>query len=327
MAEELQQFADEDPAGHRQPKTRDVVRRQLASRAGIPVPKKSKPGRVEIAARHVSFIDKTPEEMALLTAKLVKASCAAAFASLRAVRDLQAVVDLNSSALASLQQDLQQVRRATARLDRPLDVIETTDNPELNPHLAGNIPFNDMQTTVEFLRSTERTTALMRYVWVQVKWSESNFPSDMVRLLFTYDFRTRYDYPGGLQYRERAYLTEKLKNFLINVTSYVARKSGGHFDRAKVERQLRTNFQASQVAKERAKDAQRKVALARAQEEQGEQHEQPARRKRPADAHQDSDDDEDDDEPALKRKKGKKGQSKNTRKMGKNGDEPPPAAN
>ena len=216
---------------------------------------------MEIAARQATFHDKTPDQLALLTAKLVKASCAASFASLRVARDLQAIVDLNTSALARIQEDLLQVRRATARLDRPFSIMETTDNPELNPHLAGEVPFDDLDRAIVFFNSIERNTALQRYIWVQVKWSPTTFTSQMVRLIFTYNFRTNYYFPGGLRYKGKAYLPEKIKKFLLNVTNYVATKSGGHFDRANVERQLRTLFHSSQVAKEQKKDQERQLAL------------------------------------------------------------------
>ncbi len=296
MAEDLQQFDDEVPAVNRPPRTRDQIRSELAKRVGVPVPRRTRKGPQEIATRQATFHDKTQEEVVLLTAKLVKASSAATFASLRSIRDLQSVVDLNSLALAQLQDDLKQVRRATARLDRPLGIVETTDNPNLNPLLAGQIPFNDMQGAVHFLLSTERTTALQRFLWVQIKWSESNFPAEMVRLLFTYDFRERYNWPGDLQYKNQAYLPEKLKQFLVNVIAFVARKSGGHFNRARVERQLRVLFHASQVAKERANDEAKKRALAKAQEKEAVAGPSGAvLRKRAASA-------PDDDEPGAKKK-------------------------
>ncbi len=260
MAQELADLPD-DPAAGRPSKTRLEIRKSLAKSLGIKLPRKAKKGPMEIAARNASFIDKTPEEIAVLTGKLAKAATVSAFASLRAIRDLQAVVDVNTGALHRIQEELGQVRRATARMDRPLSIIETQDNPELNPNLAGNVPFNDADTMLQFLRSVERSTALQRYIWVQVKWSASTFTSKMVRSIFTYAFREKYDWPGGLRYRGKLYLPDKIKRFLLNVTSFVANKSGGHFDIGNAERQLRILFQDSQVTKEINQDNQRQAAL------------------------------------------------------------------
>ncbi len=300
MAEELAQMPDEVPT--RASRTRQEIRKSLAKALGIKLPPKAKRGPMEIAARNTSFHDKTPEEIAILTGKLAKAACVTAFASLRVARDLQVVADINTSALKRIQEELAQVRRATARMDRPLNIMETQDNPELNPHLAGYVPFNDAQTMLHFLRSIERSTALQRYIWVQVKWSPSNFTSKMVRTIFTYAFREKYDWPGGLRYKGKVYLPDKIKTFLINVTSFVANKSGGHFDAAHVDRQLRVLFQDSQVAREMDQDEHRNAALAEADRED-------AARKRSAGA---MEADEQDD--PIPRKKGKRSTRQQTKK-------------
>ncbi len=304
MAQELADLPNE-PAP-RDANARLAMRRSLARALGVKLPRKAKKGPMELAARSATFHDKTPEEISLLTAKLAKAACAAAFASLRTIRDLQAIVHLNTTALARIKEELVQVRRSTARLDRPLNIIETMDNPDLNPNLAGNIPFNDAQAMVAFLQSVERSTALQRYIWVQVKWSASTFTSKMVRTLFTYAFRDKYDWPGGLRYKGKEYLPDKIKKFLINVTSFVANKSGGHFDLPNVERQLRTLFQDSQVGREREKDEARQAALDAEKKKRAKM----ARRKRPAEESQG----QEGEEEAVPTKKGKTSSSAKQKK-------------
>ena len=80
---------------------------------------------------------------------------------------------------------------------------ETAYNPNLNPLLAGFIPFDSNDAAEEFLNVPERTVALQRYIANVIKWEQATFARNMVRLILTYQYRYDHAFPAGKFYKVR----------------------------------------------------------------------------------------------------------------------------
>ena len=157
-------------------------------------------------------------------------------------------IDLHTRTLVMLLEATQDLRRVMTKYDRPVHRDELMSNPDLNPYLAGYLPFASQMTVEEFFASKDRNYALQRWVLTKIPWNVNTFVPRMCDLLFTREYRIQYSYPGKQLLDNLAYIPAKLATFLYGVAELAAYDHGGA-DPDKVNDQLRVAFQASQVRK------------------------------------------------------------------------------
>ena len=200
----------------------------------------------------------TDRELALIAARNSRISAKAALCNTRGIQLCIQKMDLHSHTLSLILEHLESIRRILTRYDRPeLKQGEIMANPNLNPLLAGYVPFDNQVAVNTFFESEERGVELHRWVLSKMHWDPSSFIPRLCEMVCTREYRIKYSYPGKQLMKNLVYIPERLATFLFGVAQSAAVKFGG-FNPEKAEEQLRVAFQASQVAKRPMLDAEGK---------------------------------------------------------------------
>ncbi len=187
-------------------------------------------------------------ELFTRAAKYSRVAAKTALSNQRGIVVCMDKIDTHTRSLVLITEYLADLRRVMTKYDRPVHQQELMANPDLNPYLAGYIPFDDPLLTQEFFESQERIYALNRYVTDKIRWDPSTFIPRLVDLICTPSYRIKFSFPGKQTLTSLVYIPQKLADFLIGAAELAAFDQGG-CNPDKVRDQLRVAFQASQVAK------------------------------------------------------------------------------
>ena len=198
----------------------------------------------------------TDRELALIAARNSRIAAKAGLCNTRGIQTCLQKIDLQSHTLALALEQLESLRRIVTRYDRPeMRKEQMMANPDLNPYLAGYVPFDNQVSVDKFFESEERTYELQRWLLSKLTWEPSQFIPRLCDLICTREYRIKYSYPGKQLMHKLLYIPQRLATFLFGVAQTASLKFGG-FNPEKAEEQLRVAFQASQVAKRPRLDAE-----------------------------------------------------------------------
>ncbi len=204
---------------------------------------------------------KTYKGVIAATGIIAKSGAQAAMASHRGTKTIKDKVDLHSRCMVQIKDELAHIRRVLTRYDRPLQTFEMATNPQLNPHLNTYVPFDSQYRVNEFFESRERVVELMRYVIHNVRWNVNNFALNTVRLICTYDYRDKHQFPGKIRYERYTYVPDALEEFLYSAASLAAsRSTEGGYNRDTCQAQFRSAFHNNQVLRDRKRKSEGDVS-------------------------------------------------------------------
>ncbi len=201
--------------------------------------------------------NKTYKNVIAATGVIAKTSAQAAMGAHRGTKTIRDKVDLHSRCLVQVKDELAHIRRVLTRYDRPLQAFEMATNPQLNPHLNTYIPFDSQYRVGEFFESRERVVELMRYIIHNVPWNVNNFCLNTVRLICTFDYRDKHQFPGKIRYERYTYVPDVLEEFLYSAASLAASRSTvGGYNKEICQGQLRSAFHNNQVLRDRKRKSE-----------------------------------------------------------------------